>query len=186
MRSFIAIDLPKRIKERIRSIQRDFDFLRDKKFVNPEQAHITLKFLGEVEEEKIEHIRREISGIETEPFVINLRGVGFFPESLRTIRVIWIGLRRDDGFDALSSLHQEIENRMKSLGFPEEKNKFSPHITICRVKMVDKEQIKKAVKKYNELSDIEVGSVHVEEVKLKKSNLTPEGPIYEDIYVKKF
>ena len=75
---------------------------------------------------------------------------------------------------------------MVALGFPAEKQPFSPHITICRVKRIESDAgLNQLMRKIAELSDVEVGEMQVNAVKLKKSTLTPRGPIYEDVYVKK-
>jgi 2'-5' RNA ligase len=162
MRSFIALDLSKEIRERIKEIQ--------KQFVGMEQSVAKLKFVNP-----------------WQTFDVELRGVGFFPkaklEKARNIRVIWIGIWR--GIEELKVLQADVESKMHILGFPFEK-RFSGHTTLCRVKkQLSREEIGPILNKIAELRDVEAGKMHVEELKLKKSTLTPKGPIYEDIYVKK-
>jgi len=191
MRSFIALDLSKEIRERIKEIQKQFVGLEQSgaelKFVNPWQMHQTVKFLGEVPEDNVDRIKNLLSEIAQKPFDIELRGVGFFPkaklEKARNIRVIWIGIWR--GIEELKALQADVESKMHILGFPFEK-RFSGHTTLCRVKKpLSREELGSILNKIAELSDVEAGKMHVEELKLKKSTLTPKGPIYEDIYVKK-
>ncbi len=191
MRSFIAVDLSKEIRERIKEIQKQFVGMEQSgvklKFVNPWQMHQTVKFLGEVPEDNVDEIKNMLSEITQKPFDIELRGVGFFPkaklETARNIRVIWIGLWR--GIEELKALQADVESKMHILGFPFEK-RFSAHTTLCRVKKpLSREEIGPILNKIAELRDVEAGKMHVEELKLKKSTLTPKGPIYEDIYVKK-
>ncbi len=196
MRTFIAVDLSKEIRGKLKELQHQFmhldvDQSRLKlKFVNPWQAHQTLKFMGEVPEDKIEAIKGELSVIKQEPFEIALSGVGYFPkaspEKVRNIRVVWVGITK--GVEELKALQDDVESRLSTLGFPMEK-RFSAHVTICRVKTFShagsRGEIVRMVEKIMELKDVEVGAVQVEELKLKRSTLTPKGAIYDDMYVKK-
>ncbi len=197
MRTFIAVDLSEGIRTNIKGLQKQFMNLGIEqntlklKFVNPWQVHQTVKFLGEVPENKIEAVKRELSGITQEPFEIALKGVGFFPkaspEKARNIRVVWVGITK--GVEELKVLQEEVESRMSTLGFPMEQ-RFSAHVTLCRVKMFSRagsrDEIVRVLEKIAELKDVEVGAMHVEELKLKKSTLTPKGAIYDDVYVKRF
>ena len=196
MRAFIAVDLSEELRAKIKEVQKQFTNLEidqsrlKLKFVNAWQAHQTVKFLGDVPENKVEDVKRELAGISQKPFDIGMRGVGFFPEAspekARNIRVVWIGIEK--GVEELKALQAEVESGMNALGFPSEK-RFSAHVTICRVKMTSRagtrDEIGRILKKIAELGDVEVGEMPVEELKLKKSTLTPKGPIYEDVYVKK-
>jgi len=191
MRSFIAVDLSKEIRERIKEIQKLFVALDQTgvklKFVNPWQMHQTVKFLGDVPENNVHLIKNALSEITQKPFDIELRGVGFFPEAelekARNIRVIWIGIWQ--GIEELKALQADVESRMHNLGFPFEK-RFSAHATLCRMKKpLSREELGPILNKMAELRTVEVGKMYVEELKLKKSTLTPKGPIYEDIYVEK-
>ncbi|MDF2957071.1 MAG: RNA 2' [Candidatus Alkanophagales archaeon MCA70_species_1] len=178
MRSFIAIDMSDELKREIAEIQEEFRFLRGVKFVKPEQAHLTLKFLGEVPESRINALKRALDEVRAEAFEMQLRGVGVFPNE-RRIRVIWVGV---EDSAALNALHAEIEARLNRLGFRREP--LSPHVTLCRVKSMSGEEKSLTLKKLGELSDKNFGKMLVSEVKLKKSVLTPKGPIYEDVYIK--
>ncbi len=172
MRAFIAVDLSEDIRAKVEEIERRFGDLSGikLKFVNPKQAHQTLKFLGNVSEERVEPIKRELESINIEPFDI-------------VLRVLWIGI--SEGIEGLKALQEQVETRMVTLGFPAEKQPFSPHITICRVKRIESDAgLNQLMGKIAELSDVEVGEMQVNAVKLKKSTLTPRGPIYEDVYVK--
>ena len=188
MRAFIAVDLSESesIRAKVEEIEQRFGELSGVKlkFVNPKQVHQTLKFLGSVSEERVELIKRELGSINMEPFDIVLRGTGFFPASRKKIRVLWIGISK--GIEGLRALQEQVETRMVALGFPAEKQSFSPHITICRVKRIESDAgLNQLMRKIAELSDVEVGEMQVNAVKLKKSTLTPRGPIYEDVYVKR-
>ena len=194
MRTFIAVDLSQEIRTKIKELQKQFlnleiDPRRLKlKFVNPWQAHQTVKFLGEVPEANISEIKRALSEINLKAFEIALQDVGFFPkaspEKVRTIRVVWVGMA---SVEELMALQDDVDSRLTDLGFPREK-KFNAHVTISRVKQfsraVSHTELAPILDKIANLRDVELGTMPVDELKLKKSTLTPKGPIYEDVYVK--
>jgi 2'-5' RNA ligase len=189
MRAFIAVDLSEEIRTRLAEIQEEFARLGLEgtvKFVNPKQAHQTVKFLGNVPDDNVEQITNALAGIRQKPFDIELRGVGSFPaaslEKARNIRVIWVGMKAGEA--QLKALQEAVEAEMHALGFPREK-RFNAHVTLCRVKRPfrSKGELRRVLSKMEELRDAEVGTMRVEELKLKKSTLTPKGPIYEDVYV---
>lgn len=190
MRAFIAVDLSEGIRAKIEELEAGLGTLglQDAlKFVAAHQAHQTLKFLGEVPEAGVERVKSVLAELTHDPFEIELRGLGFFPEApaakVRTIRVIWVGIAK--GADTLRALQEEVELKLSAVGFPRER-RFSAHVTLCRVKRpLKSEEIGRVVKKITELRDVAVGRMLVEELKLKKSTLTPRGPLYEDVYVKR-
>ena len=169
MRAFIAVDLSEEIRAKIKEIQRlflDLD-IQEKlklKFVKPEQAHQTVKFLGDIPKDRIEEVKRALEEISQQPFDIVLRGVGFFPaaspEKVRNIRVIWVGMEK--GVEELKALQRGVESKMHALGFPLEK-RFSSHVTLCRVKMGSRartqDEIGRLLKKIAELREVEVGEM---------------------------
>ncbi|HDS45461.1 MAG TPA: RNA 2',3'-cyclic phosphodiesterase [Methanomicrobia archaeon] len=191
MRTFIAVDLSDEIRTQIETLQQELGSqgLQEGtlKFVDPKQAHQTIKFLGEVPDEAIERIKEALATIQHEPFEIQLRGVGFFPqaapEKARTIRVIWVGI--EEGGAQMKSLQTGVEVAMHALGFPPEQ-RFSAHVTLCRVKKPfrSKSELSRVLLKITELRATDLGPMRVDSLKLKKSTLTPRGPIYEDLYVK--
>ncbi|RZN37122.1 MAG: RNA 2',3'-cyclic phosphodiesterase [Methanophagales archaeon ANME-1-THS] len=190
MRAFIAIDLSEEIRAKIEELQKAFETLglhNALKFVDPKQAHQTVKFLGEVPDAGVERVTSALAELRHGPFAIELRGVGFFPEAsrerVRTIRVIWVGI--DEGAEQLRTLQEAVELKLYAVGFPLER-RFSAHVTLGRVKRpLKSEEIVRIVKKIAELKDVAVGKMLVEELKLKRSTLTPNGPIYADVYVKR-
>jgi 2'-5' RNA ligase len=144
------------------------------KLVEPENLHLTLKFLGDTDEnlsEKIEEIiKNSVEG--TDSFEIQLKGAGVFPNQ-NYIRVMWIGIRKGD---EIGKIAKKIDEQLLEYGFEKEKRGFSAHLTIARVKSArNKENLLQIIEKYR---DIEFGSINVDSIKLKKSELTPEGPIY--------
>lgn len=180
MRCFLSVDLPDDLEGRIKNIQ---DRLResgaDINYVSPEKVHITVKFLGDdVREEQIDGIGEKLNNrlSSFESFKASVEGVGVFP-SLDYIKVIWLGVNR--GEDRLKELFRYVEDEMTALGFEEEEYDFTPHATVGRVNSgKNKDQL------IDVLHNIEkkyVGEIEVSEIRLKKSELKPEGPKYSTL-----
>jgi 2'-5' RNA ligase len=134
MRAFIALAIPEEARQRLVQLQSDLRASRaDVKWVEPENLHVTLKFLGEISEEErqaVEHMLRRIATA-TAPFPLGLSGVGAFP-SLGAPRVIWVGL--GEGSEAAAHLAQMIEREGASIPIPKEDRPFSAHLTLGRVR----------------------------------------------------
>ncbi|UCH57222.1 MAG: RNA 2',3'-cyclic phosphodiesterase, partial [Candidatus Bathyarchaeota archaeon] len=103
----------------------------DLKAVEKENIHLTLKFLGDVDEGTLEEMKGIISGIIFDPFWMELRGVGTFP-NLRRPMVVWVGLTQ--GVEELRQIFERLEAGLTGLGFKPEKRRFSPQLTIARVR----------------------------------------------------
>ncbi|MHA1506586.1 MAG: RNA 2',3'-cyclic phosphodiesterase [Candidatus Asgardarchaeia archaeon] len=183
IRSFISIDVEdKKIIDSIVKLEQEFSNVDARiKFVEPENLHFTIKFLGNVEEEKIPLISSKLEEVidqkKVSEFDVFLSGVGCFP-SMSRINVIWVGV--SEGYKKLSEIALGVEESLEKIGFKREKRKFSPHLTIGRVKAVfDRKSL---IKKIEELKGIEIGRFKVTSIKLKKSILKPTGPIYETLY----
>ncbi|ACI18459.1 RNA 2',3'-cyclic phosphodiesterase [Dictyoglomus thermophilum] len=174
-RLFIAIELEDSIKDHILSFQKELknSVLGDVKWVERENFHLTIKFLGETPENLIDDIKSILdeTSYYFEPFYISLEGFGAFP-SLKSPRVLWIGI--EEGLDGLEKVFDFIEKRLVKKGFRKEDRPFSPHLTLGRVKDRDVRILKDL------LFDKEV--VLVSSITLFESKLTPEGPIYTPIY----
>lgn len=169
MRLFIAIEVPEEIYSYFLELQKQID-INSAKIVFTRSFHLTLKFLGDVSEDKEDRIIDSLKKIKFEPFSAELGSIGVFPGE-NYIRVVWIGLEPKN---KINELQQKIDNVLTDL-FPKEK-KFHPHITLGRVKFVkDKKGFIEALKKMN----VEKKDFWVNEFKLIKSTLTPEGPVYE-------
>jgi len=154
--------------------------VREAKVVKVENLHITLKFLGEVEEERIKEIDEKLNEISKRfvPFSVFIKNIGSFPEE-KKIRVLWVGVESEGN---LKKLNLEIEKELSNIGFKEE-NRFKEHITISRFKSTpDLKFIEYLKEKYNKT----LGSFDVSGFSLIKSNLTSQGPIYNDLKEYKF
>jgi len=172
MRLFIAISLEDKIKSALSNIQKKLKIERlHPKWVEPKNCHLTLKFLGEVEKERVYQIIKACEGIKQEPFTISFGNIGAFPKPDYP-RVIWIGIEK--GKEHLSSLANSLENSLEKIGFVKEKRQFSPHLTIARIKNPQKTSI---LSPY--LSSILIpDEMDAKEMHLIESKLTPSGPIY--------
>jgi len=172
-RGFIAIDIeacPKLV-EFEREIKKTG---ADVKLVEPDNVHITLKFLGDTEETLLDEIEKIMNNAvkEISPFNIQLKGTGVFPNQ-NYIKVVWMGIEHGD---PIATIAHEIDGQLSKLGFEKEKREFSPHLTIARVKTSrNKDKLLQIIEKYR---DIEFTDMKVDSIKLKKSDLTPKGPIY--------
>jgi 2'-5' RNA ligase len=147
------------------------------KSVEDYNLHITIRFIGEVSEAMAYTImERALSGLEFERFEVEFRGLGAFPTEFRP-RVVWVGVSR--GLEELSRIRDSIERRLRSVGLPPERGEFRPHLTIARVK--GSRNIQSLARLIEEYRDQEFGRITVESVRLKKSTLTRQGPIYETL-----
>ena len=178
MRTFIAIELEEKIKELLSKIQAELKKSgEDIKWVNPRDIHLTLKFLGEVEEQKIPKIIQLLkeAACATKPFTIELNTLGGFP-TLRSPRVIWAGIEKGKG--ELTRLAHTIEDAIVSLKSPKENRAFSTHFTLGRIKHIKDTQ---GFQKEVEQIQFPLLAQEVTSVTLFKSTLTPKGPIYEKL-----
>jgi len=145
----------------------------DLKPVDLENIHLTLKFLGDVDEGLLEEVKRVVASLSFEPFRMALSETGAFP-NLRRPRVIWAGV--SEGVDELAAIYGELEAGFVGLGFKREGRRFSPHITIGRVRSGrNRDLLMEEVLRHR---DADFGGFMVGSVKLKRSVLTPRGPVY--------
>ncbi len=176
IRSFIAIEIPPDLKSRMEELQRDLRRTdADVKWVRPEGVHLTLKFLGYIQEEDVERISQAVGPVVSawEPFEVSVKGMGGFPSS-RSPRVVWVGVER--GKEQLQSLQQAIETKTAELSFPSENRPFSPHLTLGRVRSPrGKAALARALEEHKEA---EVGGFRADEVFLFRSELKPTGAVY--------
>jgi RNA 2',3'-cyclic 3'-phosphodiesterase len=173
MRVFIAVDLPNEIRQELAELERQLKPSTDTaRWVAPESIHITLKFIGEVPEKRVEDVDAALTGLTWKPFTITVRGVGFFPGN-RSPRVFWAGMEAP----TMQDLAVELDSRMERLGFDKEKRAFRPHITLARAR--DSRIDSSLVTASSEFAEHEFGSFTVDRIFLFKSTLNPGGAIYE-------
>ncbi len=176
IRAFLAIDLDDDLKPKINKIIREFKKTdANIKYVDLANLHFTLKFFGDIDTQGIDLLGDKINSVvnDFKPFNIKIKGCGAFPNN-NHIKVIWLGVEDDI---ILKDLHDRLDKQFNSIGFKLDKN-FSTHLTIGRMKSA---RNKDKVKKVLESVDADIGSMEVNNIVLKKSTLTPKGPIYEDL-----
>ncbi|AFK17866.1 RNA 2',3'-cyclic phosphodiesterase [Haloferax mediterranei ATCC 33500] len=176
MRLFLAIDLPSSLSEDVAAVQELLSDADSLQFTDPEQAHVTLKFLGETSPDRLDEVEDAVEdaldAAAVDPFDASVGGLGVFP-SLDYIRVIWTGVT--DGADEMTRLHEALERETTALGFDAEDHEFSPHITLARM---NDARWKAHVRRVVEQEAPTIGTFRVREVRLKKSELGPNGPEY--------
>ena len=170
MRAFIAVAIPEKFNDCLAPLQEEFQNCIVGTMVKP-PFHCTLKFLGEIPEDKIEEVRQKLRHIVFPKFMAYITNMGAFP-NVDYIKVIWMGLE-----GKFKELQLDVDTRLMMM-FPKEKE-FVPHITLARVKYVrDKAYLHHILRKKVNFENFEIT-----EFKLVKSTLTPEGPVYDDIEV---
>lgn len=168
----MAINLPDELKKSISPIGQELPKFGKVKLVGEQNIHLTLKFLGEVEGEKVKEIVDVLNGTTFEKFKISLRGIGVFPNP-KFIRIVWVGV--EEGSERVIELQKNIDEALKKLGFPKDKQ-FHPHATIARAKFIkDKKGLLDFLRKNK---DKEFGSFEASSFELMESKLSREGPEY--------
>ena len=198
MRLFIAIELPETIKSELAGIQSKLKASRaDVKWVEPQNIHLTLKFLGYVQQDKIAAIKNAVDKIagQTKAFNISLSEIGAFPD-LNSPRVIWVGIDDVGAGRDLPLLVDVLANELSKLDFPKEKRPFSAHLTLGRIhSSKGKENLKELIEDINEQRRGEPmcspqtkgqthwsAPTHIDHIALFQSTLTPKGPVYTNLY----
>ncbi len=173
MRIFVAIEITdKKVIESITKFQNTVNI--DAKPIKSENLHFTLQFLGEISEKDVHKIAKILHTIKFSSFHVNLKGVGTFPKN-RSPRVIWVGTD-ENGVNRLTQLSKKIREILETLEFFSDEL-FKPHITIFRIK----KKIEDVSNILKNLKDENFGVQKIYSIKLKKSELTKNGPIYSDL-----
>lgn len=183
MRVFVAIDVEGgEIVEKLRSAQEWIHSTgADLKLVEPENLHFTIKFLGEVPDAVVTAVEGKLSSLSFKSFGIKYRGLGVFPNPNR-ISVVWVGTDMDGG-GRMKEVADSVDSVLGPIA-PGDKGRFTPHATIARVKSGKaKDRLLDEIKKRE---DTFFGEEIVKSLKLKKSVLTPSGPVYTDLAVFRF
>ncbi len=178
IRSFIAFDIDNEsVLKRLEDAQNLLTKTgADLKPVEPKNIHMTLRFLGNVSQDTVERIFEEMKKVQFAPFDVKIQGLGAFP-NVNYARVLWTGIT--EGADQLRSIFTQLDPRLRNLGFAPDPKGFSPHLTIARVRSGrNKIQLARCV---TENADYDVGVIKAECLRLKKSDLTPKGPIYSTL-----
>ncbi len=175
MRTFIAIDITAEIRERlIEFVEKHRPLFANARWIRPEGAHITLKFLGEIDLEQKDRIEAALSRVKATPFDIRVRGVGFFPGT-RAPRVLWAGTEAGEPLAALASY---VEKELAPLGFAKEKQAYRPHLTLARLDPKKTKNSASAAQDLIERPQPDFGTMTATEFFLYQSKLSPHGSHY--------
>ena len=179
MRTFIAIEIPGEIKQKMADVQRRLrDTAVDAGWTRPEGIHLTLKFLGEIPESKVPDIMgtltRALGG--TGGFRLEIERVGTFP-SPKNARVVWVGVSGD--VERLMNLQTAVEDAMAELGMERDDRLFTPHLTLGRIKYLRSKE--KWLNILEEIKNIKLSGFDVKAVALMKSELKRTGAVYSEM-----
>ncbi|GIV58939.1 MAG: RNA 2',3'-cyclic phosphodiesterase [Rhodothermaceae bacterium] len=168
-RLFVALDVPRPVRRKLLGLMRPRPGVR---WVREEQLHLTLRFLGHVEEAMERAVRERLDAVQAAPFSLRLGGTGVFPGPARP-RVLWVGAHAEAG---LLSLQQAVEAAVVDAGLPPENRPFHPHVTLARLQRPDTAWIRAFLRDH---VDFEAGSFTVGHFALYASTLRPAGAVYE-------
>jgi 2'-5' RNA ligase len=176
VRLFLAINLPAAVRLEVAAATADLRAtVPELAWVTEPRLHLTLKFLGEQPEERIEEIEAALAGVagRHRELVMTLAGVGAFP-NFRRARVVWMGVQQEP---RLELLHHDIELACERLGFELEGRPFRPHLTLARVKHGLSEERLRVLARAAKQIDFQTDFI-VRSIDLMHSDLTPSGPTY--------
>lgn len=170
-RLFVAIDIP--FKDQLQDLKTDIPTAR---WVQPQQMHLTLRFIGaDVPDKQVEPIKSALMSVTFAPFELTVAGVGRFPAGQKKPpRVLWVGTQPQP---ALLELHKIVETALAGVGFPPEDNPFKAHITLARLKAPSSEFDQFLV----DHADFHAGTFTVHQFILFSSLLTPQGSRYSHL-----
>lgn len=174
-RAFIAIKPSDRLIAKLRAIETTLNTGSIKgAWVRPENVHLTLKFLGSINETQVETLEAamKLAASSVRPFTLSAHGLGAFP-TMKAPRIIWIGIVKND---TLNHLYGSIEEELSRIGFEKERRAFHPHLTLCRVRSTAGSiDLTKTAEGFHADAPI---AFPVESIGLYKSVLTPKGALY--------
>lgn len=180
IRTFIAIKVPEDIQKKLAGIQEKLKVsAAHVAWASPENIHLTLQFLGNIQEHQIPDIEtclRESARL-VKPFQLQVGYAGAFP-NIRFPRVVWVGIT-DDEAGSLKALQEDLNTRLATLGFDKEDGRFNPHLTLGRVRsQKNRSNLLRAIES---IVNIWVGEISVNSLYLIRSTLKPTGAEYADL-----
>lgn len=182
MRAFIAVELPKEVRAFLSALQSGLKSANaDVKWVEPDNIHLTLRFLGEIDQRQAEVISGVLENIASarNSFKLRLSGLGAFPE-ISSPRVIWVGT--EQAGQELKDIARNLEEELGKTGFPREEREFSPHITLGRLRSgKNRQALVKALESLLQQNQSACPEFTVDKITLFKSTLTAKGPVYETV-----
>jgi 2'-5' RNA ligase len=180
LRAFIAVELAEAVRRNVAALAAEFRRLgADVKWVEAENIHVTVKFLGQVEESDLRAICRvmdeAVAGIE--PFGLAVAGAGSFPPGRRP-RTIWVGLEEEAPH--LTEIHRRLDSGLTALNVPPDRRGFAPHVTLGRSR--SERGLDRLAAAIAAAAGRRLGEQQVDALTLFQSDLTPEGPVYTPLY----
>lgn len=175
LRSFIAVDLSLSSRAILARAIRRLDVGSGVKWVDPDLLHLTVHFLGYVRIQDVKPVcdAAKEALAEIDPFDLTLGGVGAFPD-LERPRVIWIGVR--EGIESLVAIQEALDEPLAALGYPSDRSRFKPHVTIGRVKREGPDDSLR--QSLEEMSQLDGGVTGVDSVVVYHSEPERRGPLY--------
>ena len=184
MRLFVAIDLDDAIRQKlVRFIDGVSGFAPDVRWMKPEALHLTLKFIGELNDARLPELKQALTAVKSEPFEISVAGTGFFPTP-KAARVFWIGIKADE---RLAKLAAAVDDATGKLGIEREQRAYTPHLTLARSGSgrpsrgkEDKQnnRFHKLRERLEKMPPPEFGTMTAREFFLYQSKLSPKGSEY--------
>jgi 2'-5' RNA ligase len=180
MRVFIAIDIDDKIRKAIAYLQKQIASKvssvkqGDLKWVEPNNIHLTLKFLGEISDEQLEEVKEITKTVAQahQKFNLDIESVGSFGG--RSAKIVWVGASK--GTEELLALQKDLDDLLDQAGYPKEEREFSAHLTLCRVNHpIAGLKVGEALPQF---SHLKLGSIAADAIYIYQSQLTPAGPNY--------
>jgi len=168
MRLFVAISLPDSVKQRLGGIIKP---IRGVRWQDASNMHLTLRFIGDLEQEPMSRLRELLAGISRPSFTMTIHGLGSFPKRGYP-RVIWAGVERKQ---VLMDLQNDVEMACRETGLEPEQRSFIPHITLGRVNDASRDEVITYIKS---LEDFEVNNIPVDAFTLNSSELRSGGAVH--------
>jgi 2'-5' RNA ligase len=168
-RLFVSIELPRSFTQRLAQLDPQ---LRGVRWLEPEQMHLTLSFLGNVSTEIEEALKKNLQAIEWKAFFLPLTALGTFPGKGRP-SIVWIGV--GTGHPHLFQLHKRVQEAALRAGLEPDLRAFHPHVTLARCRDVSAEVVRPFLKAH---AAFDAGMIHVKAFCLNSSELTPSGSVY--------
>ncbi len=182
MRVFIAIDIDGRTRTALGDLESAVEDLAkeagvrkgDVKWVRPEAIHLTLKFLGEVDDKSIAEICNIVKNVASghKGFELDVESVGYFGG--RSATVLWVGTGQ--GSDELKEVQKDLEEHLAPAGWPKETRDFAGHLTLCRIR--NSKAGEKLAKISRQYKDFKLGVISADSISVYQSELKPAGPEY--------
>ena len=183
MRLFIAIDLDEAIRQRIvRFVEGVSGFAPDVRWMKPEALHLTLKFIGEFPDARLQELKQVLAAVRSQPFEISFSDTGFFPNP-KAARVFWVGVKAE----LLRQLAAAIDDASAKLGVEREARAYTPHLTLARAgsgkpsrgkEYKPNNRFQKLRERLEKMAQPEFGTMTAREFFLYQSKLSPKGSEY--------